>query len=92
MADVVAANVGFVKSLSAAIRGQMWVCGKTAQLLRDLAQPPPAASPSPSPYVPEGCSQAALEAVGDPACKRCAKHVAMQDYVTCGWEVRPLVW
>lgn len=56
--------------------------------------PDPTGAPSPSPASPQqpspppspgpsGCSQEALEAVGDPACKRCAKQVAFGSGHTC---------
>lgn len=102
LADIVASNVGYLRSLSAASKGPFRLCGKTVQLLSTILPPPsspspetqpspspiPRPSPSPSPIAsppPSGsnaCSQTAVEAV-DPACKRCAKQVAMTSAVTC---------
>uniref|UniRef100_A0A383WEQ7 Peptidase C1A papain C-terminal domain-containing protein n=1 Tax=Tetradesmus obliquus TaxID=3088 RepID=A0A383WEQ7_TETOB len=49
VADVVASNLRFVRSLSAASTGPFRLCGRTVQLLSDIILPP--ARPSPSPAV-----------------------------------------
>ncbi|WIA24077.1 hypothetical protein OEZ85_013685 [Tetradesmus obliquus] len=55
--DLVASNLGFMPSLSAASTGPFKLCGKTAQLLSGLllGGPPPKLSPTPqpSPSVPQ---------------------------------------
>lgn len=49
--DLVASNLGFMPSLSAASTGPFRLCGKTAQLLGSvlLGEQPPKASPNPQP-------------------------------------------
>jgi hypothetical protein len=50
--DLVASNLGFMKSLSAPSTGPFRLCGKTAQLLSDLllnGGTPPTPSPTPQP-------------------------------------------
>jgi hypothetical protein len=52
LADLVASNLGHLRSLSAAGKGPFRLCGKTMQLLKDLV-PLPWTSPQPRPVPPQ---------------------------------------
>jgi hypothetical protein len=75
VADVVASNVGFVKSLSAPSKGPFAVCGDTGQqLLSEVL----AALPPVCPFKPNNTSNAAGESVSTQCAAGSVKHAALE--------------
>jgi hypothetical protein len=66
LTELVAANLGHLRNLSAASKGPFRLCGRAAQLLSSVM----------SSGDPNNCAQNAT----NPACKRCVRHVAVGDY------------